>query len=56
MKKPVKRYFKSFDSIFALNYDDNIEKLTNKTVYHLHGDYSVLADSENPETIQRILE
>lgn len=44
MKKPVKRYFKSFDSIFTLNYDDNIEKLTNKTVYHLHGDLSVLAD------------
>lgn len=55
MKKPVKRYFKSFDSIFTLNYDDNIEKLTNKTVYHLHGDYSVLADSENPETIQGFL-
>ena len=55
MKKPVKRYFKSFDSIFTLNYDNNIEKLTNKTVYHLHGDYSVLADSENPETIQGFL-
>lgn len=55
MEKPVKRFFKSFDSIFTLNYDDNIEKLTNKTVYHLHGDYSVLADSENPETIQGFL-
>lgn len=52
MKKPVKRFFKSFDSIFTLNYDNNIERLTNKTIYHLHGDYSVLADSENPETVQ----
>ncbi len=55
MKKPVKRFFQSFDSIFTLNYDNNIEKLTNKTVYHLHGDYSVLTDSENPETVQGFL-
>ena len=55
MKKPVKRFFKSFDSIFTLNYDNNIEKLTNKTIYHLHGDYSVIADSENPETVQGFL-
>lgn len=55
MKKPVKRFFKSFDSIFTLNYDNNIERLTNKTIYHLHGDYSVLADSENPETVQGFL-
>lgn len=55
MKKSVKHFFKSFDSIFTLNYDNNIEKLTNKTVYHLHGDYSVLTDSENPETIQGFL-
>lgn len=52
MKKSVKRFFKSFDSIFTLNYDNNIEFLTNKLVYHLHGDYSVLTDSENPETVQ----
>lgn len=37
MKKPVKRFFKSFDSIFTLNYDNNIEKLTNKTIYHCMG-------------------
>ena len=55
MKKPVKRFFKSFDSIFTLNYDNNIERLINKTIYHLHGDYSVLADSENPETVQGFL-
>ena len=29
--------------------------MTNKTVYHLHGDYSVLADSENPEMVQGFL-
>ena len=26
MKKPVKRFFKSFDSIFTLNYDNNTDK------------------------------
>lgn len=51
MNKSVRRFFKSFDSIFTLNYDNNIEKLTKKTVYHLHGDYSVLSDSLNPETV-----
>lgn len=52
MNKSVKRFFKSYDTIFTLNYDNNIEFLTHKTVYHLHGDYSVLADSENPEVVQ----
>ena len=52
MGKKVKRFFKSFDNIFTLNYDDNIEMLTNKEVFHLHGDYSILADSENPRTIE----
>lgn len=55
MNKSVKRFFKSYDSIFTLNYDNNIERLTNKMVYHLHGDYSVLTDSENPEMVQGFL-
>lgn len=55
MNKSVKRFFKSYDSIFTLNYDNNIERLTNKIVYHLHGDYSVLTDSENPEMVQGFL-
>lgn len=42
MNKKVKRYFLSFDNIFTLNYDNNIEKLTGKPVYHLHGDFSVI--------------
>lgn len=55
MGRNVKRFFSSFDSIFTLNYDNNIEKLTGKTVYHLHGDYSVLSDSENPNCVQGYL-
>lgn len=52
MDKKVRKFFQSFDNIFTLNYDDNIEELCGKNVYHLHGDFSVLADSENPQTLQ----
>lgn len=51
MNKQVKKYFNGFDNIFTLNYDNNIEKLTHKPVYHLHGDFSVLANSENVENV-----
>ncbi|MDR0930327.1 MAG: hypothetical protein LBM38_01055 [Clostridiales bacterium] len=47
----AKKFFKQFEQIFTLNYDNNIEKITEVPVYHLHGDYSVLPDSENPHTI-----
>lgn len=51
MPKPIKHFFKSFDNIFSLNYDSNIEQLTKQTVYHLHGCFEVLADSENKNTV-----
>lgn len=47
MKYEVKNFLDSFDNIFTLNYDNNVESLLNRNVYHLHGDFSVLADSEN---------
>ena len=50
--KRVCKFFSSFDNIFSLNYDNNIENLTKKPVYHLHGDFSVLADSENTKTVK----
>lgn len=34
-----------------MNYDNNLENLTGKRVYHLHGDFSTLAESENPEYV-----
>lgn len=40
-----------FDNIFTLNYDNNIEKLIHRPVYYLHGDFSVLANSENVENV-----
>ena len=50
-QKVLKRYLSGYDNIFTLNYDNNVENLTGKQVYHLHGEYSVLADSENPINI-----
>ena len=49
--KSVKRFLQKYDRIFTLNYDNNIEVVTGKPVYHLHGDFSVLADSENKDTV-----
>lgn len=51
MPKKVKKFFLGFDNIFTLNYDNNLEDLTGKNVYHLHGDFSVLSNSENPENV-----
>ena len=49
--KGVKKAFSDFDCLFTLNYDNNLENLTGKSVCHLHGDFCVLADSENPNTV-----
>lgn len=51
MNRKVKRYFKRFDNIFTLNYDNNLERLTGKVILHLHGDYSILHSSENPDYV-----
>ena len=55
MNKKVKRFFKDFDNIFTLNYDNNLERLTGKDVFHLHGDYSILHSSENPDYVSGYL-
>lgn len=49
MNKLSKIYFSNFDNIFTLNYDDTIEKLTKRTVFHLHGDFKTKNHSENPQ-------
>lgn len=48
---PVKSWLKDYNKIFTLNYDSNIEDLTKKLVYHLHGDFNTLASSENENTL-----
>ena len=49
--KRVRRFFQSYDNIFTLNYDNNIENLTGKEVYHLHGNFSDLNNSENVNNV-----
>jgi hypothetical protein len=49
MNSLSKIYFSNFDNIFTLNYDDSIEKLTNKRVFHLHGDLKTKKQSESPQ-------
>lgn len=51
MNRKVRKFFSSFDNIFSLNYDNNLESLTHRPVYHLHGDFSVLANSENSNNV-----
>lgn len=55
MGKPVKKFFQQFGTIFTLNYDSNLEKLTGRNVYHLHGAFDIPANSENPKTVQGFL-
>ena len=51
MGKPVKRWLLEFNNVFTLNYDNNVEELINRPVFHLHGDFRTLANSENPQTV-----
>ena len=53
--KKYKRFLNSFDNLFTVNYDNNIEKITGREVFHLHGDFSVLNDSENPNIVSGFL-
>lgn len=51
MGKPVKRWLLEFSNVFTLNYDNNIEDLIKRPVFHLHGDFRTPANSENPQTL-----
>ncbi|BDR67715.1 hypothetical protein K144316041_18250 [Clostridium tetani] len=49
MGKTARTYFKNFENIFTVNYDNNLEKITNAPVFHLHGDFFSKSISENPD-------
>lgn len=51
MGKTIKRYLQGFDNIFTVNYDNNIEKLANRQVYHLHGSFQELQPTENEKYV-----
>ena len=41
--KNMSRFLKGYDNIFTINYDKNLERYTDKKVYHLHGDFETLS-------------
>lgn len=51
MGKKVCRFLKKFDEIYTVNYDTNLESATSKQVFHLHGTFTELQASENPEYV-----
>lgn len=51
IKSPVKKWLLQYNKIFTLNYDNNIEDLIKQSVFHLHGDFRTLANSEDPHTL-----
>lgn len=50
VRKKAKDFFRDFDYWFTLNYDNTLEKITGKPVFHLHGDFETKALSENLQT------
>lgn len=44
-----------YNEIFTVNYDTNIDKLTDKDVHHLHGSFDVLDDTYRVETVNGLL-
>lgn len=43
-------FLENFDHIFTLNYNRNIEKITNKHINYLHGAYHILSEKYNNES------
>lgn len=52
---PFLSYLKSFDHIFTTNYDSNLESATGSCVRHLHGQFDVLSDVYNEESLRNKL-
>lgn len=47
---------RQYSKIFTVNYDTNLDKISDKPIYHLHGSFNVLDDTFRPETIIGYLE
>ena len=53
--QPFSQELEQFDTIFTVNYDTNLDKLSKKKVYHLHGSFAELDNSYIPTTIVGIV-
>lgn len=45
-------YLKSFDKIFSINYDSNIENAIGEKVFHIHGHFEQLSEVYNPDSFR----
>lgn len=52
----IRELFSVYDNIFTTNYDCNLEEITGKAVYHLHGDFRILADQYQKGRLQEYCE
>lgn len=43
-------FLDQFDNIFSLNYDRNIEKMTNTAIHYLHGAFHVISEKYNNDS------
>jgi hypothetical protein len=48
-------FLKSFDNIFTTNYDSNLESVTAKKIYHIHGQFDKLSETYNPDSFRNHL-
>lgn len=49
-------FLKSFDNIFTTNYDSNLEKSTEKIIYHIHGQFDKLSETYNEKSFRNQLQ
>lgn len=50
-RNKIRNIFGEFENIFTVNYDCNVEMISEKQVYYLHGDFNTLLDQYNPDTL-----
>lgn len=48
-------FLKTFDNIFTTNYDSNLESVTGKKIYHIHGQFDRLSETYNPSSFRNHL-
>ena len=48
-------FLKSFDNIFTTNYDSNLESITGKKIYHIHGQFDRLSETYNHNSFRNHL-
>lgn len=53
--KGITNFFNEFDNVFTTNYDLNIENISGRIVMHLHGQFNVLEDVYDENSLRNML-